>query len=245
MWFALLLAALVGASLGLLGAGGSILALPILKYVAGFSTKQAVAASLATVGAVSLVGALLALKEARVRLRIAFEFAALASLGTFLGVRLALGLPDRFQMLLFVGVMLGAIRALGSAPADKPTQGRGLALGKGLGVGVLTGLVGVGGGFLIVPALASIYRLPMKVATGTSLWVIAINSFLGMLAYSQAVTLDWTFVGQFVAAALLGLLAGLRAGRQMAGEKVQRLFVLALVLVAVLILLQELAAGLS
>jgi uncharacterized membrane protein YfcA len=115
-----------------------------------------------------------------------------------------------------------------------------VALGKALGVGVLTGVVGVGGGFLIVPALVAIYGLPIKQATGTSLGVIAVNSLVGTLTYSSTVALDWGFTLSFVAAALGGLLAGMAVGRKVESRTTQRLFFATLIAVGLFTVVQEL-----
>jgi uncharacterized membrane protein YfcA len=242
-----LLAAVVGLSLGLLGAGGSILAVPILRYAGGLSAKEAIATSLATVGAVSLVGAILAWREGRLRPREASIFAAIASLGTVVGVRMAVALSDGFQMGLFLLVMVAALVFMVSAdeaPLDLPKAklSMGATWGKALGVGVLTGLVGVGGGFLIVPALMAIYRMPIKDATGTSLGVIAINSALGLLSYSNAIVLDWVFTAQFVGAAIAGLLVGLATGRKVEGRITKVLFQGSILVVALYTAWRELLA---
>ena len=233
---ALFLAAVVGLSLGLLGAGGSILAVPILRYAAGQTMDQAVVSSLATVGAVSLVGGLIAWKEGRVRFREGVQFALLAAGGTLMGARLATVLSDRIQMGLFLLVMVGAIVAMKrSKPdvlADAPPRSWASILAQALGVGALTGLVGVGGGFLIVPALVAIYRLPIKEATGTSLVVIALNSLLGIATFANSMKLDWIFTLEFVASALIGLFLGLAVGRKVESRTVERLFFMALVVVA-------------
>ena len=221
---ALILAGVVGLSLGLLGAGGSILAVPILRYAAGLPAKLAVATSLATVGSVALVGAVIAWREGRVRYRPALQFSLVASLGTWLGVRLATLLPDKVQMLLFLLVVGAALWAMKRPSRGQTTPGGLAILAQTLGVGVLTGLVGVGGGFLIVPALVAIFQLPMKEATGTSLAVIAINSGIGMLSYSQTVSLDWSFTLEFVGSSLAGLFLGLSLGRKVDGRTTEKIF---------------------
>lgn len=242
-----LLAALVGLSLGLLGAGGSILAVPILRYAGGLSAKHAVATSLATVGAVSLVGALVAWREGRLRWREGLSFSVLASLGTLAGVRLAAGLSDRVQMALFLAVMAVAwVSMRRGAPADSSRgPGSRWAWLQAVGVGVLTGLVGVGGGFLIVPALMAIYRFPVKEATGTSLSVIAFNSGIGVVAYSGAIALDVPFTLGFVAAAVVGLLAGLALGRRVSNRRTESLFQGAILGVGLYTLWREVQSALS
>lgn len=236
---ALILAGVVGLSLGLLGAGGSILAVPILRYAAGLTARQAVATSLATVGSVALVGALMAWKEGRLRIKSALQFSMLASVGTFVGVQVANRLPDKLQMALFLVVLVGALFAMKRQAPATLNPGRAKTVGQALGVGVLTGLVGVGGGFLIVPALVSIYGLPMKEATGTSLAVIAITSFIGMVSYSQSMTLDWSFTLQFVGSSLVGLFVGLSLGSKVESETTERIFFATLLCVGVYTLVSE------
>lgn len=239
------LAALVGLSLGLLGAGGSVLALPILRYGAGLPAAQAVAMSLATVGAVSLVGAVGAWSEGRLRLTKALIFAFFGSLGTLLGVFIASLISGQVQMAVFVLVMaVTAFRMLkpkvdNSASTRAPAP-KWLMLPQALGVGVVTGVVGVGGGFLIVPALVLLFRMPMKEATGTSLLVIAINSMVGLGAYSLVLSLDWLLAARFTGAALLGLGVGQLLGRRFEAARLQKIFGALLVLMVVFVVIQEL-----
>jgi len=110
---------------------------------------------------------------------------------------------------------------------------------RALAVGVLTGIAGVGGGFLIVPALVSLFHLPMKKATGTSLLVIALNSMVGMGAYAQTVSLNWGFVAGFAGAAAFGLVVGMRASRRIEDSRLQKLFALGLLLVSGYVIFRE------
>ena len=238
MSLALLLAWWVGLSLGMLGAGGSILAVPILKYAAGLPTKEAVATSLATVGMVALVGAIQAWREGRLKIKAALTFAVLSSLGTLAGVRLAAHMNDHLQMGIFVAVMVYALVGM-ARKSRSAAQNPLTSFTQTLGVGVLTGIVGVGGGFLIVPALVSIYALPMKVATGTSLGVIVLNSALAVGAYSQVVSLNWSFTAQFVGVALIGLAAGMALSRKLKSERIEQLFFGAVALVTAFTIFQE------
>jgi uncharacterized membrane protein YfcA len=172
-------------------------------------------------------------------------FAAIASLGPLLGVRLAVWLSDAVQMSSFLLVMIVALAFMVKSNGDQPAAEKvtvAATWGKALGVGVLTGLVGVGGGFLIVPALMAIYRMPIKEATGTSLGVIALNSALGMMAYSSSVTLDLTFTAEFVAAALGGLMIGLGTGRRVESQVTKLLFQGSILAVAIYTAWRELGA---
>lgn len=240
-----LLASLVGLSLGFLGAGGSIFALPILRYAAGLPVDQAVATSLATVGAVSAVGAAVAWQQGRVCWRSALSFSLLASLGTAVGVKLASRVPDKVQMGLFLVLMGGAVAAMvrrseaSATDVVSPQPPRSVVLASVLGVGMLTGLVGVGGGFLIVPAMVAIFRLPVKKATGTSLAAISLNSLMGVNLFASGDLLQVRFTISFTSAALLGLWVGLAAGRQAEPGTVKRFFVGAVVMVAITTVIQE------
>lgn len=242
------LACLVGLSLGLLGSGGSVLAVPILKFSAGLSAREAVATSLATVGAVSLIGGLLAWREGRVVWKVAGIFSLLATIGTFAGVELAKRMDEKSQMALFVLIMIiatvrmfrGQSKSSGDEPAVQESGGHPLAFFlKAFSVGLLTGVVGVGGGFLIVPALVALYHLPMKKATGTSLVVIAVNSGVGTMRYSQAVQMDWVLTGMFVAAAVFGLFIGMSFSKKLDDDKLRELFAYGLAVVSFYTLWKE------
>lgn len=239
--FGHVLAVGIGLSLGLIGGGGSILAVPILIYVIGLAPKTAIAMSLAVVGIVSAIGAIPHGLNGNVNLRIAAIFTPPAMVGAYLGARLA-SLPiisERFQLLCFGVIMVLAslltIRkgrrvtpstepvsiaepsqnpALDLDPTcdPQPKQNRWLSMLavplQGLGVGVLTGFVGVGGGFLIIPALVLLGGLPMKEAIGTSLVIITLNSASGLLGYLGQVELDLRLLVSFTLAASCGTIAG-------------------------------------
>ncbi|GHG75281.1 sulfite exporter TauE/SafE family protein [Comamonas sp. JC664] len=209
------LAALMGLSLGLLGGGGSILTVPILVYVLGFGAKEAIAMGLAVVGVTSLVGAASHWRKGNVQWKAALVFGTVAMAGTYAGARLSARVSGTTQLLLFATVMLvsavfmfrngrgGAARAPEPRRASLPV----MALAA-LGVGGLTGLVGVGGGFLIVPALVLLVGLPMKQAVGTSLLVIALNALVGFAGYLGHVEVPWVALGLFTAIAVVGILLG-------------------------------------
>ncbi|HUF16984.1 MAG TPA: sulfite exporter TauE/SafE family protein [Thermoanaerobaculia bacterium] len=206
----LFMAALIGISLGLLGGGGSILAVPILVYVVGMGAKPAIATSLLVVGATSFVGSLRHLRAANVDVRTALVFGVVSMACSYGGGRLASFLSDTFQLGFFSVVMIAA--SLGMF-RSRNEEGRGsvhpgLVAVSAAGVGLLTGIVGVGGGFLIVPALVLLAGIPMKRAVGTSLVVIAMNSAAAYIAYSKHVSLDWRYTAMFTGFALAGVLAG-------------------------------------
>ncbi|MGB3683447.1 MAG: sulfite exporter TauE/SafE family protein [Rubrobacteraceae bacterium] len=246
----LLLAVLMGLTLGLLGGGGSVLAVPILKYVMGFGAKEAIAASLAVVGVTSLSGAAGHWREGNVRLHAVLFFGLSAAAGAYVGAKyLADFFSGAAQLLLFGVVMLAAaffmFRENGSEKEqDEPEDGITaktalLLIGPGAGVGVLTGLVGVGGGFLIVPALALLVRLPMKAAVGTSLAVISLNSASGFAGYLGQVNLPWTLVILFIALAIAGTFTGTYLTRFVPQSTLKRLFAVFLIAMAVFIIYQN------
>lgn len=211
----LALAALVGLSLGLLGGGGSILTVPVLVYVLGFAAKPAIAMSLPIVGVTSLMGAAFHWRLGNVRIRTAFTFGLLAMVGAFAGAKLAVFLDGATQLTLLAVVMLLAAASMlreGGKLSSDEISARPLRIlmlvPVALGVGVMTGLVGIGGGFLVVPALVVLARVPMRQAIGTSLLVIAMNSAAGFVGYLGTVDFDWSFLAGFTAAAVGGALAG-------------------------------------
>lgn len=207
----LVLAAAIGLSLGLLGGGGSILTVPVLVYLLGYAAKPAIAMSLPVVGVTSLIGAALHWRLGNVRVRTALTFGVLAMIGAFMGARLAAFLSGGVQLALLAVVMAAAAGSMllkRGSEAGAAAPRRALLIPVALGVGVLTGLVGIGGGFLVVPALVLLARVPMREAVGTSLLVIAMNAASGFAGYLGTVTLDWRFLGAFTAASVAGALVG-------------------------------------
>lgn len=248
----LLLAVLIGVSLGLLGGGGSILTVPILAYVAGLPAKEAIAASLVVVGVTSAVGAVSHARAGRVRWRTGVTFGAAGMAGAFLGGLLGGHIPSTVLMVAFALMMIATsvamLRGRRGAPAEEgptrePSAGR-IVL-EGLAVGLVTGLVGAGGGFLVVPALALLAGLPMPVAVGTSLVVIAMKSFAGLAGYLTSVSLDWALVGGVTLAAVLGSLLGARAADHLPERALRTGFGVFVLAMGALVLVQELpgAAG--
>jgi uncharacterized membrane protein YfcA len=244
----LLLASVIGLSLGLLGGGGSILTVPIFVYVLGYAAKPAIAMSLPVVGATSLVGALGHWRAGNVNLRQALSFGVVAMVGAYAGARLAVLVSGVVQLTLLAIVMLGAamsmLRPTGARTAMPTTVGsepvsRWLVLVVGLGVGMLTGLVGIGGGFLIVPALVILAGLPMKQAIGTSLVVIAMNSASGFAGYLGQVEVPWGFMAMFTAVAIGGILVGTYLVRFVSQQALKRAFGIFLLLMGGVILYQN------
>lgn len=218
---AVALSVLIGLSLGLLGGGGSMLTMPILIYVFGVEPKSAIATSLLIVGVTSLVGGVAHAQAGRVQIRTGLLFGAAAMAGAYAGGRLARFLPASILLLAFAALMVATAVAMlrgrrpeaKSAPTVSPRSLPRMLL-HGAAVGGLTGLVGAGGGFLVVPALALLGGLPMPMAVGTSLLVIAMQSLAGFVGYLGHVAIDLRLAGIFVAAASVGIVAG----EQLAGH---------------------------
>jgi uncharacterized protein len=235
---AIFLGVLIGIALGLMGGGGSILTVPIFVYVLGIEAKSAIAMSLAVVGATSLFGSIGHWRAGNINIKIASIFAPVAMIGTFAGAKLAVFLSGQTQLILFAAVMLlAAFFMLHDTKADNNSHGNGdslpvgLIILEGIVVGILTGLVGVGGGFLIVPALVLLGKVPMKQAVGTSLVVIALKSFAGFAGYLGSVPIDWAMLGVFVAVSSVGILIGTQLVRlfsQAALKKSFAVFLLAM-----------------
>lgn len=248
----LALAALVGLTLGLLGGGGSILTVPIFVYVLGFAPKEAIAMSLAVVGTVSAFGAAGHWRAGNVNARVALVFGGVAMAGSYLGARLAVFFSGAAQLTLFAVVMLLAAffmfrgprtaESEASSADDAPatmTMPLGLIVAQGLAVGVLTGLVGVGGGFLIVPALVLLGGVPMKQAVGTSLVVIVMNSAAAFSGYLGQVEVAWGLMGTFAAVAIGGILVGTHLVRFVPQTALKRGFAVFLVVMGSFILFQN------
>ncbi|MFI6706004.1 sulfite exporter TauE/SafE family protein [Nonomuraea sp. NPDC050478] len=215
----LALSLLVGVALGALGGGGSILTVPILVYVAGLEPKQAIATSLLVVAATSVAGAVTHARAGRIRWRTGVLFGAGGMVGAFGGGILGGYVPGRLLLIGFALMMVATSIAMLRARRTEPAHARGdvavvRALIDGVVVGLVTGLVGAGGGFLVVPALALLGGLPMAAAVGTSLIVIAMKSFAGLAGYLTSVSIAWDLAIGVTAAAILGsVLGGWLAGR--------------------------------
>lgn len=210
----ILLAVLVGVSLGLLGGGGSVLTVPLLVYVAQQGPQEAVATSLLVVAATSALGAVSHARAGRVRWRTALLFGTAGMAGAYGGGRVGSMLPGTVLLVLFAGLLVVTSVAMlrGGGPGDARRTGHG-SIGRillhGIVVGFVTGVVGAGGGFLVVPALVLLGGLPMHAAVGTSLVVIAMKSTAGFAGYVTGTSIDWPLALGVVAAASIGaVLAG-------------------------------------
>lgn len=240
---ALLGAALIGLSLGLTGAGGSIITLPVLVYLAGVAPKEAVGLSLFIVGAAALAGALQRLRDGGIHPKAALMFALSGMIGAAAGARLTPLVSPQALMVIFATLMLvvaanmmmGKSEALSPAAVCKPLH----CLLAGLGVGVLTGFVGVGGGFLLVPALVKFAKLPLRQATGTSLAVIAFNSAAGFLSHFGEAPPRWPLAFIFSTLAIAGVLAGSILAKRLPVSGIRQAFAVMVILTGAFVLWQN------
>ncbi|WP_206680358.1 TSUP family transporter [Flaviflexus huanghaiensis] len=248
---ALLLAGLVGVSLGLLGGGGSILTVPILTYVLGMEPREAIAASLFIVGVTSAVGMTSHARAGRVRWRMGLLFGAAGMVGAFVGGLIGGHIPGGILMVLFALMMIATATAMfrgrREGRADAPSGGRSLVriLADGFAVGIATGLVGAGGGFLIVPALNILGGLPMAIAVGTSLLVIAMKSFAGLGGYLLSVSLNWPLILAFTGVAIAGSFAGSAVAGRVPERALRKGFGVFVLVMGVFVLIQEVPPLLS
>jgi uncharacterized membrane protein YfcA len=211
MVVAAILSLLIGVTLGLLGGGGSILTVPMLTIVLGMPDKAAISLSLAVVGFTSAAASYSHARAGRVKWRTGLVFGASGVVGALGGGRLSHEVPARYLMAVFVAMMVITavfmIRGRRStASTEEPRVWKALLLGAG--IGALTGLIGVGGGFIIVPALVLLVGLPMTAAVATSAVVITLNATAGFVAHLGASAIDWTLAAVLSIAGVIGSLIG-------------------------------------
>ncbi|GGV89106.1 UPF0721 transmembrane protein [Streptomyces gelaticus] len=232
----------VGLALGGLGGGGSVLAVPPLIYLLGFSPVAATTASLIIVAATSISSLVAHARDGNVRWRAGLLFAAAGIVPAMLGGLAAGRIPAPVLTVAFsVIAALAAWRMLRpSRPTDSPVRPA-RAAGAGAGLGAVTGVLGVGGGFLAVPALVGVVGLRMKAAVGTSLLVIIINSLAALATRTgTADGLDWAVITPFAGAAILGAWDGKRLAAKISGNRLQHVFAYVLLAVAAFMLLDSL-----
>ena len=237
-------AVVVGLVIGLAGGGGSILTVPIFVYVFGIPTLLATTYSLFVVGSTSAIGSINHLWKKRVNLRVTLAFALPSFLSVYLTRRFLIPfLPDplfafdnfvlskgKAILYFFAVVMVVAARAMirsdrpdeGEAPDGKPRYSN-LAL-DGLAVGLLTGTIGAGGGFIIVPMLVLLAGLPIHRAVATSVLIIAMNSFIGFMGDVHHTNLDWNFLLPFTGLSIAGIFLGMYLARFIAPDKLKKGF---------------------
>lgn len=234
----------IGLSLGLLGGGGSILTVPALVYLIGQTPQVAVTASLAIVGANSAVGAWFHRSQGTLNWRIALLFGGAGMAMAYFAAGISRHFSPTLLMVAFALLMLiiGALLLFKHPSEDtvqRPASWWKIVASGGL-VGLLTGVLGVGGGFLIVPALVMLVGLPIRQAVGTSLVVIAMNSLAGFLGHLGGPPLDFGLIAAFVITGLAGTFAGARLTRWIQPVYLRRIFAMFVMVLAVFLLADNL-----
>lgn len=251
----------IGISLGLIGGGGSILTLPVLVYLMGINPVISTAYSLFVVGTTSLVGSVSYMRKELINYRAAFVFALPSFVAVFVTRKfLVPAIPDPVFtignvaitrnlgiMIFFALIMLAASLSMirdkknhTAAEAEAVQFNLPLIALEGAFVGTLTGIVGAGGGFLIIPALVLLARLPMKMAVGTSLLIIAAKSLIGFLGDLSNMQVDWPFLLEFTALSVVGIFVGSYLSRYVPGEKLKKAFGWFILIMGVYIITKEL-----
>lgn len=235
---------IIGIILGLVGGGGSILTVPVLVYIMGTNPIVATAYSLFVVGMASLVGAITNFKKGLVDVRTSIVFAVPAFIGvyatraflipaipeelfTFGGFTLSKnsGVLIFFALLMLVAAVTMIFDTKSSInQTTKATYNYPLILIEGLIIGVITGIVGAGGGFLIIPALVLLAKLPMKKAVGTSLLIVAVKSLIGFLGDVQHLEIEWAFLLLFTGVSIMGIVLGMYLSNFIEGNKLKKGF---------------------
>ena len=246
MFWIFLGALLIGISLGLLGSGGSILTVPALIYLVGEPEKVAIAESLGIVTAISLFGILPYAFRKLVHWKSVVYFGIPGMLGTYGGASLSVYISGNTQLIVFAFVMIIAAILMIKNKVDSEKQkeltiSNYLLIFEGLGVGLITGLVGVGGGFLIIPALVLIAGLEMRVAVGTSLFIIAAKSALGFYKYldilrAEKLTVNWELLAIFTIIGIIGSFMGSRLSQKVPQKVLKKVFGFFLIAMGVFIL---------
>ncbi|KFF00559.1 hypothetical protein IX39_07935 [Chryseobacterium formosense] len=251
----------IGISLGLIGGGGSILTVPVLVYLFGIDAFLATEYSLFIVGVSSLVGSFSYFKKGLVDFKTAFIFGVPSIVSIFLTRNFLLPLiPDEvfrignfivtkdiFLLLLFAGLMITASYkmiqksvVLKSETINSEKNNTLLAAGEGSVVGILTSLVGAGGGFMIIPALVNLLKTPMKVAIGTSLVIISLNSLIGFFSSMNHVKIEWNLLSTITAIAIVGIIIGSQLSKKIDGKKLKPAFGWFILVMGIYIIIKEL-----
>lgn len=255
-------AILIGISLGLIGGGGSILTIPVLVYLFGVEPLVATGYSLFIVGATSLVGSVKNYRNGNVNIKTALAFSLISTITVLITRKFILHIiPDELftvagytitkslmTMLLFAVVMMIASLKMiaGEQPAECPECATKLQPGKilysGIGIGLLTGLLGAGGGFLIIPAMIFLFRLSVKQAIGTSLLIIAINNLIGFTGDIFHTTVNWNLLLPVTVVAVAGIFIGSQLGEKIQGEKLKKGFGWFVLVMGIYIIIKEITA---
>lgn len=248
IWLAIPLGLVTGALLGLLGAGGSVLTVPALVYLLGQPVGAATTASLLIVSANAAVGAAENARRGSVDLRLAAGFGLTSVSGAVLGSYLSRFASGETVLALLALVMIGAAWSLWRGRPEQAGSVRerrtriALTASLGLLVGVMTGFFGVGGGFLIVPALVLLLAVPLRLAIGTSLLIITVTALAGLVGHLAGGGISWPLTLAFGGAGVVGVYLGARGGRSMSTGRLSHAFAAMLVIVAVVLLVKNGAA---
>lgn len=250
-------ALLIGLILGLTGGGGSILTVPVLVYIVGLTPVVGTAYSLFIVGMTAAFGSIQNYRNGVVVVRTALKFALPSLMGIFLTRKFIVpALPDvlfqndffpirrdLFLMILFAMVMLMAASAMlrkkpvaDNDEAQSPVK----LFIKIFFIGIIMGLIGAGGGFLIIPVLYYVAKLPMRKAIGTSLLIISLNSLVGFAGAIGTIAIDWDFIMSFSAFSIIGVFIGIYSSRFFKESTLKKIFAFFVIIIALIILTREL-----
>jgi uncharacterized membrane protein YfcA len=249
MLLALLGALIVGISLGVLGSGGSILTVPVLVFVLHRPEKLAIAESLFIVGMIALIGAIPYAKRGQIHWISVLFFGLSGMAGSYVGACCSYYLSGAVQLTLFAFVMLivALVMLMNPLPIEKNSlaeRSHWMMIGQGFFVGGLTGLIGVGGGFLLVPALVLLRRLPLSISIGTSLVIIAFNAFIGfgrqfMLLDALQSQLSWHTLIYFSIIGVSGSLIGGFITKKISQNRLKQVFGMGILLIGICILVNQ------
>ena len=233
----------IGLVMGLLGGGGSVLAVPLLKYVAGLGAKEALATQLLVVGTTAAVGTVQHARRGNIALRTGAIFAVTAMIGAYGGGRTAGWFSGQTLLLLFAAMMLiTSVMMFRGRGELKPREGRipvGIVVIEGLAVGFFTGMVGAGGGFMIVPVLVLLGGMPMHRAVGTSLMVITLKSYAAFIGYASHVQVDYELAAYVTLSAITGTLIGASFTHRVKAQNLRKGFAWFVLVMAAFVLSQE------
>lgn len=234
----------IGLSLGVLGGGGSLLTVPALVYLVGQTPQAAVTTSLAIVGANSMVGAMFHSSHGKLDWKVALVFGSAGMLVSYLSANISRQISPELLLVIFALLMVGIglmllfrrVKEEDAAYLAKPLW---LVFASGAGVGLLTGILGVGGGFLVVPALVMLVGLPVQIAVGTSLIIIAMNSIAGFLGHLTNGSMDWMVTLVFTSTGLVGTFIGMRLSRLLSSSRLQKVFAVFVIALAIFLLVDN------
>ena len=238
------LATIIGLTLGLLGGGGSILTVPVLVYILEIDPKTSIALSLGIVGITSFVGSFKHFRDNNIQFKTALLFSPFAMIGSFLGAKLSFYLNPNIQLLLFSIIMILAsifmLKKKNDSTQKSKDTSKALLIFIAIIVGIITGIVGVGGGFLIVPALTILGDVSIKKSIGTSLVIIFLNSIAGFLGYYYQVVIDWEFLVSFSSFSIAGVLIGSHFMKYIPKDTLKKVFAYFLIIMGIFILSKNL-----